>query len=341
MDYLTPLTWAAIALCLTQSAMFSGLNLAVFGISRLRLEVAASGNDRAAGLLLELRRDANFLLSTILWGNVGVNCLLTLLSDSVLAGVTAFFFSTVIITFGGEILPQAYFSRHALRMVSLFSPLLRFYQRLLYPLAKPTAKLLDWWVGEEGIEYFREQDLRKVIRKHVDADETDLDHVEGIGALNFFALDDLPVGQEGESVHPSSIVPLPVNVDLPAIPAFEASHDDPFLVQVQASGKKWVILTSHQGEPLLVLDADGFLRAVFSEQSCDPYSYCHRPIVIEDAEVPLGQVLRKLKVDAETADDDVIDQDIILVWGKMRRVITGADLLGRLLRGIVPRQRQS
>ena len=48
-----------------------------------------------------MRRDSNFLLTTILWGNVGVNVLLTLLSDSVLAGLAAFLFSTVVITVFG------------------------------------------------------------------------------------------------------------------------------------------------------------------------------------------------------------------------------------------------
>lgn len=38
-------------------------------------------------------------------------------------------------------------------------------------------------------------------------------------------------------------------------------------------------------------------------------------------------------------EDDVIDHDLILVWGKQKRIITGADLLGRLLRGIIESQR--
>ena len=36
----------------------------------------------------------------------------------------------------------------------------------------------------------------------------------------------------------------------------------------------------------------------------------------------------------ERPDDDVIDHDIIVVWAEQRRIITGSDLLGRLLRGI-------
>ena len=33
--------WAGIALCILQSAMFSGLNLAVFSLSQLRLQIDA------------------------------------------------------------------------------------------------------------------------------------------------------------------------------------------------------------------------------------------------------------------------------------------------------------
>jgi len=111
---MTLLTWIGILLCLSQSAMFSGMNLALFTISRLRLEIAASAHDRGAMRVLALRQDYNFALTTILWGNVGANVLLALLANSVLAGVLAFLFSTVVITFFGEITPQAYFSRHAL-----------------------------------------------------------------------------------------------------------------------------------------------------------------------------------------------------------------------------------
>jgi hypothetical protein len=32
--------------------------------------------------------------------------------------------------------------------------------------------------------------------------------------------------------------------------------------------------------------------------------------------------------------DGVIDNDLILVWGKQKRITTGSDLLGCLLRGI-------
>jgi hypothetical protein len=48
----------------------------------------------------------------------------------------------------------------------------------------------------------------------------------------------------------------------------------------------------------------------------------------------LGDVIGRLTVDGERSGDDVIDDDVIVVWTNQRRVITGSDLLGRLLRGI-------
>ena len=76
--------WLGIALYITQYAIFSGLNLAIFSISKLRLEIEATGGSRDAAGLLALRKDSN-------------------LSDSVLASIEAFAFSTIVITLFGDI----------------------------------------------------------------------------------------------------------------------------------------------------------------------------------------------------------------------------------------------
>lgn len=333
------LTWIAIAICLSQSAIFSGLNLALLGISRLRLEAEAESGSRDAARVLDLRRNSHYLLTTILWGNVSVNCLLTLLSDSVLAGVAAFVFSTFGITLGGEILPQAYFSRNALRVGARLAPLVKGYQLVLYPLARPTALLLDWWLGTEGITFFRERDLREIIRIHKDSDEAEVGHVEGTGALNFLALDDLPIGREGELVDGASVIALPQTDDgSPILPRISRDPTDPFLSRIAASGKKWVILTNSSGEPQRVLDADGFLRDCLFGRELTPELHLHQPLVVSDPETRLGSLLRRLRVEPVDSEDDVIDRDVVLLWAPgERRVVTGADLLGRLMRGIALR----
>lgn len=329
------LVWIGILVCISQSAMFSGLNLALLGISRLRLEVEASTGNKDAVRILNLRKDSNLLLTTILWGNVGINVLLTLLADSILAGISAFFFSTILITFLGEIAPQAYFSRNAMRMGSLLAPVLRVYQILLYPVTKPSAWVLDRWLGKENILYFRERDFRQVIRKHIEADETDLDRLEGIGAINFLALDDLLVSQEGELVDPRSIISLEFENGRPVFPQYKYNQTDPFLQRIAESGKKWIILTDIKNEPQLVLNSNAFLRKViFSGEAVDPYAYCHKPIVGKNLNTLLGNVISKLEVSPTHEGDDIIDHDLILIWSTEKRVITGADILGRLMRGI-------
>lgn len=331
------LIWGGIVICIIHSATFSGLNLAFFSLNRLQLEVLATDGDKAAKAVLAMRQDSNFLLTTILWGNVGINVLLTLLSDSVLAGASAFLFSTAFITFFGEITPQAYFSRHALKMASMLAPVLRFYQLLLYPVAKPCALMLDAWLGIEGIDYMRERDLRHIIKKHIEAEEAEVEAIEGIGALNFLQIDDLCVTKEGEPVDPSSVIALPTNLDLPVLPEYKANSSDDFLIKVNQSGHKWVILTDENEKPHLVLDADGFLRAVLFSDSAEvkPYEFCHRPILVTDHTIPLGDVVSELRVGKDAHCDSVIDHDIILVWSDTeRRIITGADILGRLLKGI-------
>jgi hypothetical protein len=329
------LIWLGIAFCLSQSAMFSGLNLALLGISRLRLEVESSTGNKNAQKILYLRRDFNFLLTTILWGNVAINVLLTLLSHSVMAGITAFFFSTFLITLFGEIAPQAYFSRHAMKVGALLSPVLRFYQVLLYPIAKPCALILDSWLGKEGIRYFQEKDLREVIIKHVDFADSEVGHIEGTGALNFLALDDRPASEEGKELDPDSMITLPVKNGKPVFPAITRSSSDPFLLQVTKSGRKWVIIVDHEGQPIAVINANEFIRAVlFNEGNLNPYLYSRLPLVITNPSLTMGKVLPELHVHSESSAHDVIKNDVILVWSDQKRIITGADILGRLLCGI-------
>ena len=153
--------------------------------------------------------------------------------------------------------------------------------------------------------------------------------------MNFLDIDDVPIADEGETVDPSSIVSLPTRIDLPLIPEV-SSLEDPFVLSINASGRKWVILADDESKPQLVLDADAYLRAVMSDATAvDAYAHCHRPIIISDPGSPLGHIITQLKAGMGADSDAAIDKDIVLLWtDEVKKVITGADLLGRLLRGI-------
>lgn len=177
--------WLGILFCISQSATFSGLNIALFSLSRLRLEVAADDGDMLAVNVLDLRRDANYTLATILWGNVSINVLLTLLAESVLLGLGAFLFSTIVITFAGEIFPQAYFTRNALKIGAALAPLLKFYKLVFWPVAKPSGWLLDKLVGQEPIPWMRENELENLLKYQAKTATTELSRLEARGAVNF------------------------------------------------------------------------------------------------------------------------------------------------------------
>jgi hypothetical protein len=205
----------------------------------------------------------------------------------------------------------------------------------LFPFAKPSALLLDWWLGKENIQFFREHNLREMIKKHIEAEDAEIDKIEGLGALNFLAIDDLMIAREGQILDAMSIIELPSENGQLVFPEYQQKASDPFLGQIEKSGKKWVVFTDAKKMPAWVLDADGFLRhALFKLPRPSPSWYCHRPILITDGATRLGNILHHFKVKGTLPHDDVIEQDIVLLWGTSKRILTGADILGRLMRGI-------
>jgi metal transporter CNNM len=108
---------------------------------------------------------------------------------------------------------------------------------------------------------------------------------------------------------------------------------------VHAADKRWVIVTDPAGKPCMALNAHRFLRdALFAAEAPDPRRHAHCPVATTEPRTPLGELVCLLRVRPRTEQDDVVDEDVILLWGERKRIVTGADLLGRLLRGIARRQ---
>ncbi|MBT8036027.1 MAG: DUF21 domain-containing protein [Verrucomicrobiae bacterium] len=334
------LTWLGIIACLSQSAMFSGSNLAFFSLGRMRLEAEVEKGCRSALKVLNLRKDSNLLLCTILWGNVSVNVLLALLSESVFAGIGGFVFSTVGITFFGEIMPQAYFSRHALRVGAKLSPLIRFYQILLFPVSKPCALILDGWIGPEGPTFYRERDIEIILEKHIHETNSEISANEGQGALNFLALDDRFISVEGSVIEPETIYTFPVNLDLPVLPQPGTEEGRALVDSLKKHASLWAVIVGERGMPQLVIDTTEYLSRVYADgDGVDIYDCCHRPVVVEDDQTTLDAVLGEFVVEATDMDDHLVDRDVVLYWaGGEKRIVTGADIFGRLLKGIARRE---
>lgn len=334
------LTWLAIILCLMQSAIFSGSNLAFFSLGRMRLEAEVEKGNKDAVKVFNLRKDANLLLCTILWGNVSVNVLLAMLSGSVLAGMWGFIFSTVGITFFGEIIPQAYFSKHALRIGAKLSPLLSFYRIILYPVAKPCSFILDGWIGKEGLTLYGERDIEIILEKHISEQSSEISANEGRGALNFLDLDDRFVSLEGNTINAKTVYSFPSQLDLPSLPMPDTEEGIKFINSLKKHPQMMAVIINEQGLPKLVVETTEYLSKLYSQgNDVDIYGCCYRPVVVSDPKETLDTVLGELVVEADDKNDDVVDRDVIIYWTETeKRIVTGADIFGRLLRGIARRE---
>lgn len=92
-------------------------------------------------------------------------------------------------------------------MTSILAPVIRLYQVVLYPVAKPSAILLDFWLGKEITQFFTEKNIKLFLKKHIEGSTTEIGHIEDTGANNFLSLDDMTIEQEGENINPDSIIP--------------------------------------------------------------------------------------------------------------------------------------
>lgn len=308
------------------------------GITRLQLEVETEAGDPIARKVLHHRKDTNRLLATILWGNVGVNTLLAQLTGDALTGFIGFLVSTVLITIVGEILPQAYMNKNLKKVYKFLDPLVYLYWYLLTPIAWPTGKIIDKLVGKDGLTYFKENEMRHLLKYHASDTKSEISPTEATGAMNFLKLDDTLVRQEGKIIDPDSIITVDTGGNGHIALPDKIRRGDEFVRKVLAAGQPWVILTGTEGTPLLALDADEFLREILHDGSARLYYHCHRPIVVNSPDATLEESLTRFAVDKIHGQDDVIDDDVILYWtGTEKRILTGADLLGFLLRGISQR----
>lgn len=161
------------------------------------LEIVMSGENRQnaeyAEKIYPVRQDGNLLLCTLLLGNVAVNALLSILLADKAGGIVGFVASTFLIVIFGEIAPQAFCSRHGLKVGSLTVPLVRVIMVLLYPITKPLALSLDYALGEELATVYSSSEIRKMLEIHVQENALDKETANTMtGALLF---KDIPVKQ--------------------------------------------------------------------------------------------------------------------------------------------------
>ncbi len=170
------------------SGCFSGLTLGFFSLNLTSLERKMKLGNAQAKKVYPIRKNGNLLLCTLLLGNVAVNSAMAIFLGNIATGLIAGLISTSLIVVFGEIIPQAFFSRNALKFGASSVWLVRIFIFILYPIAFPMAWILNRVLGEELATIWNKKEIEEIIRHHEDADESEIDADEErilLGALAF------------------------------------------------------------------------------------------------------------------------------------------------------------
>ncbi|KAL9698180.1 hypothetical protein quinque_001621 [Culex quinquefasciatus] len=176
-----------IGTCLMFSALFSGLNLGLMSLDRTDLKILCNtGTEQEkqyARAIQPVRDHGNFLLCSILLGNVLVNSTFTILLDSLTSGLVAVICSTIAIVIFGEITPQAICSRHGLAVGAKTIMITKAVMLITFPLSYPTSKVLDVLLGEEIGNFYNRERLKELVKVTTDINDLDKDEVNVISGV--------------------------------------------------------------------------------------------------------------------------------------------------------------
>lgn len=151
---------------------FAGLTIALMGQDSVYLQVISQDStepqQKNAGRVLRLLdKGKHWVLVTLLLSNVIVNETLPVVLDRCLGGgVAAVVGSTVLIVIFGEVVPQSICVRYGLAIGGYMSKPVLLMMYLMAPVAWPTAKLLDWVLGEDHGTVYKKSGLKTLVTLH-------------------------------------------------------------------------------------------------------------------------------------------------------------------------------
>jgi metal transporter CNNM len=171
---------AQVIILVGMSAICSGLNVALMALDLTDLRRKAKLGSTEAKHVLPLRKNSHLTLAAILLTNVAAVSTSSLVLESKLNGFVAAALSTLLIVIFGEIIPQALFSRQALKFCARFSLVLRLMILVTYPVSKPLQLLLDKLFSNaaEAPHLHTRRELGMIITEHLGHTESELDEDE-------------------------------------------------------------------------------------------------------------------------------------------------------------------
>ena len=158
-------TYLIVIVLVLLSGLFSGLTLGLLSLSPFELRRKMKLGNKDAKKVYPIRKKGNLLLCTLLLGNVAVNSALAVFLGSIASGVMAGLVATGLIVIFGEIIPQAVFSRFALKFGSRTVWIVYIFMFLLYPVCKPISYVLDKALGSELPTVYSQGEFREILEE--------------------------------------------------------------------------------------------------------------------------------------------------------------------------------
>ncbi|KAL5113355.1 cell agglutination protein Mam3 [Pleosporales sp. CAS-2024a] len=161
----------AVALVLA-GGVFAGLTIALMGQDEIYLQVLEQSGEEherknASRVLRLLKRGKHWVLVTLLLSNVITNETLPIVLDRSLGGGwPAVVSSTVLIVIFGEVVPQSICVRYGLPIGAWMSPVVLVLMYIMGIAAWPTAKLLDYLLGEDHGTIYKKTGLKTLVTLH-------------------------------------------------------------------------------------------------------------------------------------------------------------------------------
>ncbi|KAI1634416.1 hypothetical protein F4809DRAFT_527553 [Biscogniauxia mediterranea] len=158
---------------------FAGLTIALMGQDEIYLQVISLDSEesqrRNAKRVLDLlNKGKHWVLVTLLLSNVIVNETLPVVLDRCFGGgIAAVVGSTVLIVIFGEVLPQSVCVRYGLQIGGYMSKPVQLLMYIMAPVAWPTAKLLDWLLGQDHGTVYKKSGLKTLVTLHKSLGEVD------------------------------------------------------------------------------------------------------------------------------------------------------------------------
>ncbi|KAI8931662.1 hypothetical protein NX059_011309 [Plenodomus lindquistii] len=152
--------------------VFAGLTIALMGQDEIYLQVLAHSGDtherkNAKKVLKLLQRGKHWVLVTLLLSNVITNETLPIVLDRSLGGGwPAVVSSTVLIVIFGEVVPQSICVRYGLPIGAFMAPIVLALMYIMGIAAWPTAKLLDYLLGEDHGTVYKKSGLKTLVNLH-------------------------------------------------------------------------------------------------------------------------------------------------------------------------------